>query len=81
MDTTTTFTTPGGITITRSAEPFDPAELARIAQRADRRRGGVMSSGMEYPGRYSRWHMAYTDPPLEITARGRVITARGGTPG
>jgi len=74
-DTTTTFTTPGGITITRSAEPFDPAELARIAQRADRRRGGVMSSGMEYPGRYSRWHMAYTDPPLEITARGRVITA------
>jgi anthranilate synthase len=74
-DTTTTFTTPGGITITRSAEPFDPAELERIAQRADRRRGGVMSSGMEYPGRYSRWHMAYTDPTLEITARGRVITA------
>ncbi len=62
--------------ITRSAELFDPAELGRIAQLVDRRRGGVLSSGMEYPGRYSRWHMAYVDPPVEITATGRVITAR-----
>jgi anthranilate synthase len=62
--------------ITRSAEPFDPAELGRIAQLVDRRRGGVLSSGMEYPGRYSRWHMAYVDPPVEIAATGRVITAR-----
>jgi anthranilate synthase len=30
---------------------------------------------MEYPGRYSRWHLAYTDPPLEIAASGRTITA------
>jgi len=62
--------------ITRSAEPFDPAELGRIAQLVDRRRGGVLSSGMEYPGRYSRWHIAYVDPPAEITATGRLITAR-----
>jgi anthranilate synthase len=62
--------------ITRTAEPFDPAELGLIAQLVDRRRGGVLSSGMEYPGRYSRWHMAYVNPPVEITATGRVITAR-----
>ncbi len=31
---------------------------------------------MEYPGRYSRWHMAYANPPLEITTRGRRVTAR-----
>ncbi|HET9974464.1 MAG TPA: anthranilate synthase component I, partial [Streptosporangiaceae bacterium] len=55
---------------------FDPAELARIAALADERRGGVMSSGMEYPGRYSRWVMAYADPCAEITAAGRRITAR-----
>ncbi|HEY1700006.1 MAG TPA: anthranilate synthase component I [Trebonia sp.] len=73
---TQTLTTPGGVTITRTARSFDPAELERIAARADTRRGGVMSSGMEYPGRYSRWHMAYIDPPVEITASGRVITAR-----
>jgi anthranilate synthase len=67
--------TPSGVIVTRITEPFDPAELARIAATADRRRGGVLSSGMEYPGRYSRWAFAYIDPPLEITASGRVITA------
>jgi anthranilate synthase len=68
--------TPVGVTVTRTADPFDPAELAAIAAIADRRRGGVLSSGMEYPGRYSRWHMAYIDPPVEISAVGRLITAR-----
>jgi anthranilate synthase len=68
--------TSGGVRVTRTATPFDPAELGRIAALADQRRGGVMSSGMEYPGRYSRWHMAYADPCAEITATGRRITAR-----
>ena len=69
-------TTGGGVTITRTAETFDPAELGRIAQSVDRRRGGVLSSGMEYPGRYSRWHFAYVNPPVEITTHGRYVTAR-----
>src|ERR1700722_2884852 len=69
-------TTGSGVTITRTAKAFDPAELTRIAELVDRRRGGVLSSGMEYPGRYSRWHLAYVDPPVEIICRGRVLTAR-----
>jgi anthranilate synthase len=68
--------TRGGVRITRTATPFDPSELGRIAALADERRGGVMSSGMEYPGRYSRWHMAYADPCAEITATGRQVTVR-----
>jgi anthranilate synthase len=76
LATTTNLVTPSGVRVTRTAEAFEPAELARVAVAADYRRGGVMSSGMEYPGRYSRWHMAYIDPPLEITASGRAITAR-----
>jgi anthranilate synthase len=65
-----------GVRIIRTVAPFDPAELGRIAALADERRGGVMSSGMEYPGRYSRWHMAYADPCAEIVATGRRVTAR-----
>ena len=65
-----------GVRVTRTATPFDPAELGRIAALVDQRRGGVMSSGMEYPGRYSRWHMAYADPCAEIIATGRRVTAR-----
>ena len=71
----TELTTRGGVRVTRTATPFDPGELGRIAAIVDERRGGVMSSGMEYPGRYSRWHMAYADPCVEITAAGRQITA------
>src|ERR1700729_3172993 len=69
-------TAAGGVTITRTAERFDPAELTRIAALVDRRRGGVLSSGMEYPGRYTRWHLAYVNPPVEIVCRGRQVTAR-----
>ena len=66
----------GGITITRTASTFDPAELTKVAILVDRRRGGVLSSGMEYPGRYTRWHMAYVNPPVEIACRDRTVTAR-----
>ena len=66
----------GNVTITRTAQTFDPAELTRVAELVDRRRGGVLSSGMEYPGRYTRWHMAYVNPPVEIACRGRQVTAR-----
>src|SRR6185437_13116259 len=70
------FTVGGGVTITRTASVFDPAELIRVAELVDRRRGGVLSSGMEYPGRYTRWHMTYVNPPVEIACRGRQVTAR-----
>ncbi len=62
--------------ITCTVAPFDPAELERIAGLVDSRRGGVFSSGIEYPGRYSRWAMAYVDPAIEIVAAGRRLTAR-----
>jgi anthranilate synthase len=75
-DVRTEFTTGGGVRVTRTAGPFDPELLAGIARAVDDRRGGVLSSGMEYPGRYTRWHTAYADPCLEIVARGRRIGAR-----
>jgi len=58
QDDQTDFVTAGGVRVTRTAEPFSPSALADICAQVDDRRGGVLSSGMEYPGRYSRWHMA-----------------------
>ncbi|MBO0809292.1 MAG: chorismate-binding protein, partial [Actinobacteria bacterium] len=72
----TRLVTAGGITVTRTAEPFDPSLLDGVCALADQRRGGVLSSGMEYPGRYSRWHLAYVNPCAEIVASRRRITAR-----
>ncbi len=62
--------------ITRTVTPFDPLDLERVAGLIDSRRGGVLGSGTEYPGRYSRWAVAYVDPPVEIVATGRRLTAR-----
>src|SRR5215471_9951875 len=69
------YVTAGGIGVSRTVAPFEPALLADVTRQADRRRGGTFSSGMEDPGRYSRWHMGYVDPCVELAATGREITA------
>jgi anthranilate synthase len=74
--TATSYTTPSGVQVSRTVTGFDPALMAGLAEQAEQRRGGVLSSGMEYPGRYSRWEVAYVDPCVEVVARGRLITAR-----
>jgi anthranilate synthase len=71
----TEFVTAGGIAVSRTAEPFEPGLLAEVTKQVDQRRGGIFSSGMEYPDRYSRWQFGYVDPPIELTARGRELTA------
>ncbi|GAA0228264.1 anthranilate synthase [Actinomadura nitritigenes] len=74
------FVTAGGVRVTRTAVPVDSERksdvLNALVAAVGERRGGVLSSGMEYPGRYSRWHMAYVDPCLEILARGRDVSVR-----
>jgi anthranilate synthase len=77
---TTEYLTAGGVRIVRTATRVDSAAKSDVldglvAAVADRR-GGVLASGMEYPGRYSRWHMGYADPCLEIVARGRRLAVR-----
>ncbi len=70
------YVTAGGVRVRRVAAPFDPALLDGLTRQVEQRRGGVLSSGMEYPGRYSRWHVVYVDPCAEISASGRLISAR-----
>jgi anthranilate synthase len=76
----TEYSTAGGVRVVRTATPVDSARkseaLDALVEAVGERRGGVLSSGMEYPGRYSRWHMAYVDPCLEIVARGRRVAIR-----
>lgn len=52
------------------------AALEEIVTALGERRGGAFSSGMDYPGRYSRWAFGYVDPCVELVARGRTIAAR-----
>src|SRR5262249_18452706 len=48
----------------------------------DARRGALLTSNYEVPGRYTRWDMGFVDPPLGLVARGRhlrieALNARG----
>jgi anthranilate synthase len=59
-----------GVAVTRTALPYGHACDGLIGQ-LDGSRGLLFSSGMEAPGRYTRWDMGFVDPPLSVTARER----------
>jgi anthranilate synthase len=71
------YTTPNGITVSRSSSkvPYGRG-LAHLLARLDSNRGVYLSSGYEYPERYSRWDVASVAPPLEIVGRGRRLELR-----
>jgi anthranilate synthase len=71
------YSTPGGIVVTRtlSKAPYKKG-LHHLLRELDTKRGFYLSSGYEYPGRYSRWDIASVRPMLEIVAYGRAMEFR-----
>ncbi len=71
------YSTPNGIRVTRAASivPFKKG-LKPLLRKLDSRRGIYLSSGYEYPERYSRWDIASICPPIEIVARQRDVAIR-----
>jgi len=47
-----------------------------LLRKLDTQRGIYLSSGYEYPERYSRWDVGAINPPLEIIAAGRQVVFR-----
>lgn len=63
-------TTPIGLTIHRQGSVVSgPDEVDALIQRLNAERGVLLSSGYEYPGRYTRWDMGFVNPPLCFTGR------------
>jgi len=50
--------------------------LSRFLRELDRHRGIYLSSGYEFPGRYSRWDIVSVRPPLELISFQRDVTFR-----
>lgn len=77
------YQTGSGLTVFRASVRADYEDAADAIQSAlDCRRGALFSSGFEFPGRYTRWDIGFTNPPLVIEARGRqlaieALNARG----
>ncbi|HBY59623.1 MAG TPA: anthranilate synthase component I [Solibacterales bacterium] len=71
------YETPHGIAVTRTVSkiPYKKG-FKHLLRDLDRHRGVYLSSGYEYPERYSRWDIAAARPPLEIVAYGREVEFR-----
>lgn len=47
-----------------------PTDLDDIRAALDERAGIILASGVDYPGRYTRWDIGFVDPILRIDGRG-----------
>lgn len=75
------YETKSGIAVTRNLSKASYKRgLGSLLQELDRYRGFYLSSGYEYPGRYSRWDIASSKPPLEVVAWGRQVEFRALNP-
>lgn len=74
---TLSYSTRSGIGVARSESkiPFTRG-LNKLLRKLDVQRGIYLSSGYEFPGRYSRWDIASLAPPLEVVAFGRHVEFR-----
>ena len=71
------YQTPRGIRVSRVTTKLPFARgLGRFRRDLDRHRGIYLSSGYEYPGRYSRWDIVAVRPPLELISFQREVTFR-----
>ena len=71
------YQTPHGIEVSRATTrlPYRKG-LSRFLRQLDTGRGIYLSSGYEYPGRYSRWDIVSVRPPLELVGFQREVTFR-----
>jgi anthranilate synthase len=75
----TRYRTPSGIGVSRSSEQVETGGrglLRALAEQLDSRRGLVLSSTYEVPGRYRQREVGFVDPPLVLESQGRHFTLR-----
>ncbi|MDB4977346.1 MAG: anthranilate synthase subunit [Myxococcaceae bacterium] len=70
-----TYQSNGGVRVRRVIEDVDPVRaVEQLATDLDARRGALLTSSYEYPGRYTRWDLGFVDPPVAIVTSGRALS-------
>jgi anthranilate synthase len=69
------YETAGGFVVERRSTtlPIDGV-IEPLVDALDTQRGVLLTSTYEYPGRYTRWDIGFTDPPVVLTAKGTTAT-------
>jgi anthranilate synthase len=71
------YVTAGGIRVERRKQAIEArSSIEGLIDALDSRRGVLLSSNYDYPGRYTRWDLGLCDPLLELTSRDRTIELR-----
>jgi anthranilate synthase len=71
------YETRGGIAVSRSSEEVHRTRaIEELIDRLDRQRGVLLSSNYDYPGRYTRWDLGFSNAPVLLYSRGRTLTVR-----
>ncbi|WP_192484080.1 MULTISPECIES: anthranilate synthase component I [Cysteiniphilum] len=65
---TQNFTSKHGIDVQYQKTPCQYTTLSHITEALHQYKGMMLSSGIEYPGRYNRWELGFYNPPVEIIA-------------
>ncbi|MCF6766849.1 anthranilate synthase component I [Thiotrichales bacterium 19S11-10] len=74
IDTKEEFITSSGICVLLQKHKMSYSEsLDDIKEMLNHQRGMLMSSGVEYPGRYNRWEVGFVNPPLEFVAYDSLV--------
>jgi anthranilate synthase len=71
------YVTAGGLKVQRRKQAIDARSAVEgLIDTLDSRRGVLLSSNYDYPGRYTRWDLGLCDPLLELTSRDRTLELR-----
>ena len=62
------FTTAHNINVTYQKKSLDLTSLDHLSDHLASKKGMLLSSGINYPGRYNRWEYGFMNPPVEIIA-------------
>jgi anthranilate synthase len=69
-----TYQTAAGVRVRRVIEDvLGDRAIDQLASDLDVRRGVLLTSSYEYPGRYTRWDLGFVDPPVALVAKGRTV--------
>ncbi|HEX4354079.1 MAG TPA: chorismate-binding protein, partial [Polyangiales bacterium] len=80
MSQSITYRSAGGVRITRHVEEVELDAFTDLRRALDTRRGLLLASSYEYPGRYTRCDLGFVDPLLSLEARGRMFELRAHGP-
>lgn len=59
-----------------AAEGTSLSAIEDLVNQLDTKRGVLLSSSYEFPGRYARWSLGFVDPPLEVSGKGQECSIR-----